>query len=369
MVQGGADRSGTHRIVPALLWLIERLSRKHEVHVFALRHETAPLHYALLGAEVHDLGGAGRRLGPGLLRLAPRLLRWLSRFGPFDLFHAYRGGGPGLLAALASVRAARPLVLTLDGGELVGLREIGYGLQLRRRDRAMLGVALRRAQVLTVGSDFMRGLAQSQGWTPQVIPWGVDTRVFTPDTNSVEGPPWRLVHVASLNEIKDPSTLLRALRHIVDARGDVQLDVVGEDRLAGATQRLSAVLNLDRHVRFHGFLPTADVVPLVQAAHLMLMSSRHDAAPVAVLEAAACGVPTVGTSVGHVADGAGVRSLAVPVGDDRALADAVLALLADPPRRRGLAGAALGFARAFDSDWTAARFEALYAGLTPSARG
>jgi hypothetical protein len=40
---GGVDRSGSERVIPCLLWLIERLVRAGiEVHVFALRQEPRP---------------------------------------------------------------------------------------------------------------------------------------------------------------------------------------------------------------------------------------------------------------------------------------------------------------------------------------
>ena len=50
IVPAGVDRSGTHRVIPALLWLIERLAREHAVHVFTLYHEPRPSRYQLFGS-------------------------------------------------------------------------------------------------------------------------------------------------------------------------------------------------------------------------------------------------------------------------------------------------------------------------------
>ena len=80
----------------------------------------------------------------------------------------------------------------------------------------------------------------------------------------------------------------------------------------------------------------------------------------AVLEAALAGVPTVGTDVGHVNEWAPDAAVAVPVGEARALADAVTSLLDDEPRRLALARAAQVRAIAIDADFTAASFERLY---------
>ena len=52
IVPGGVDRSGTHRVIPVLLWLIERLAREHDLHVFALYQEPVASRYDLLGASL-----------------------------------------------------------------------------------------------------------------------------------------------------------------------------------------------------------------------------------------------------------------------------------------------------------------------------
>jgi glycosyltransferase involved in cell wall biosynthesis len=72
-------------------------------------------------------------------------------------------------------------------------------------------------------------------------------------------------------------------------------------------------------------------------------------------------VPTVGTAVGHIADFAPDAALAVPVGDDVALADAIARLSDDEGLRLRLARAAQERAVSEDADFTAMRFRALYA--------
>src|SRR5207302_1103997 len=120
-----------------------------------------------------------------------------------------------------------------------------------------------------------------------------------------------------------------------------RLDIVGEDTLGGAVQAQSRALGLDRHVTFHGFQPTTALASLYARAHVHLVSSRHEAASVAMLEAACAGVPTVGTRVGYAADWAAEdRAVAVPVGDADALARETIALLLDRSRRERIASAA-----------------------------
>lgn len=72
VVTGGVDRAGRERVVPALLWLVERLARRHDVHVFALHHYREPCTYPLLGATVHDVGRVDGAPGLRQVRLRAR---------------------------------------------------------------------------------------------------------------------------------------------------------------------------------------------------------------------------------------------------------------------------------------------------------
>jgi glycosyltransferase involved in cell wall biosynthesis len=154
------------------------------------------------------------------------------------------------------------------------------------------------------------------------------------------------------------------LRRLVDAGLAVHLDIVGEDTLDGAIADLTARRHLAEHVTFHGFQPTDALIGLYQRAHLFVLSSRHEAANVAVLEAAACGLATVGTCVGYLADWSPDRAVTVAPGDPLALADAIASLLADPSKRHRLASAAREWTLAHDADWTATEFERLYRELS-----
>jgi glycosyltransferase involved in cell wall biosynthesis len=75
---------------------------------------------------------------------------------------------------------------------------------------------------------------------------------------------------------------------------------------------------------------------------VVILTSRNEGTPVALIEAAAAGVPAVATRVGGVpavvADGG--TGLLVAPGDAEALAAAVLSLLRDAPLRRAMSARA-----------------------------
>ena len=366
VVPGGVDRSGRERVIPALLWLIERLARRHTVHVFALRHYPEPCTYELRGATIHDLG---RAVGPRGLRSlfqTRHLIRALRRCGPFDAMHGYWALPAGLQAALAGKWLGIPTLATFDSGELVCLPDLGYGQQCVWRGRLAVALTARLATRLHVCSEHMARLADAAGLKADRISLGVDARAFERRVAPIPGPPWRLLHVASLNLVKDQATLLRGLARVVERVPEVHLDIVGEDTLGGRLHAQCAALGLDRHVTFHGFQPTDQLPAFYQRAHLLVLPSRHEAAGVVVLEAAASGVPTIGTATGYVADWSPSGACAVPAGDAAALADGIVTLLGDPARRERMACDAARRARAQDADWTAHALEQLYAEMTAS---
>lgn len=360
---GGFDRSGRERVIPSLVWLVERLARHHEVTVFVLRYHDAPCRYELRGAVIRDLG---RPEGSSQQQAA--LARAMAEEGPFDLVHAYWAQPAGRLAVPLARRLGLPSVVTLDSGEFVAIERAAYGLQRDLRGRWAVRLASRMAARVTVCSEFQARLARAHGIAPAVIPLGVDTNVFTRRTSEPPPAPVRLLHVASLNAVKDQATLLRAFA-VLRSRGlDTRLDIVGEDTQGGQLAALARTLGVAANVTFHGFLPSDRLVPLYHAAHLFVLTSLHEAAGVVLLEAAACGVPSVGSGVGYIADWAPSRAVAVPPRSPDSLASAMASLIADTTERVRLSTAAADWAIDHDADWTASQFDSLYAGLTSAPR-
>lgn len=359
---GGFDRSGRERVVPVFLWLVERLAREHEVHVYTLYQDPTPDEFALLGATIHNVGYGTekRRTRQVIVRTLQQLRKEHAR-GHFDILHGLWAGESGFIAALAGRLWRLPSVVTVAGGELVALPEIGYGGQLRRNSQFLIDKALRMAHAVTTAAEFTFHTLKQRRPDARLITLGADTQLFTPRETPLPGPPWRLIHVASLNRVKDQPTLLRAFARIHAEEPETHLDIVGEDTLNGEIQRYAAEWGIAEAVTFHGFQPSDVVAQMLKQSHLLLHSSVfEDAGPLVFLEAGASGVPTVGTAVGLIDDLAPEAAVAVPVGDEATMASAALELLRDTPSRDALALRILAFARERNADWTADQFKALY---------
>ena len=364
VVPGGVDRSGEYRVIPAVLALIARLSLRHDVQVFALNQEERSGEWDLAGARIRNIG-----VGHTVLR-AVRSIRAQHRLVPFDIVHAIWSGWPGLIAVVSGKILGIPSVIHIAGGELVSIRDIAYGGALTWRGRVREALTLRAASALTAASAPVIEALSRRGLSALRVPLGVDLTTWPP-RDPVRRDllrPARLIHVASLNRVKDQPTLLRALASLVRSGVSFEMDIVGDDTLHGEVQALTVTLGLSDRVRFRGFLPQRELRPLIEAADLMLLSSRHETGPLAMLEAAVAGVPTAGTAVGHLHEWSPHAAVSVPVGDWARLAQAIEGMLDDEELRLRIAREALRRAVREDADYTADRIQALYGSLIKSRR-
>jgi glycosyltransferase involved in cell wall biosynthesis/ubiquinone/menaquinone biosynthesis C-methylase UbiE len=370
IVPGGFGSGGEGNTMPALAALVDELVVRHEVHVFAFA-SPKPADHMLGGAHIHHVEYPWLPSGTGLARrgavfgrlgwqLAHEILR-LSAPRPFEVLHAFWANEPGLLGGLIGRALKVPVVLSLGGGEAVFIPSIGYGGAGTTLGRTLGDLAFRLADEITAGTEFARSfLAARVAARTLVIPLGIAWRNLDASPLRPPGPPWRLLHVASLNRVKDQKTLLAAFKQVVDRGLDVVLDCVGEDTLHGEVQSLAGSLGLAPRVNFHGFLSEDRLAPFYRGAHLLVLSSRYESQGVVILEAAATGLPTVGTAVGLLPALAPAGARCVDPGDAAALADIVAQLLGDEGSRLAMGSAAQRFARAHDAAWTAQRFEEIY---------
>jgi glycosyltransferase involved in cell wall biosynthesis len=364
VVPGGLHPSGEKEVVPSWLALFDQLSARHDIHAFVLKHLPQPQTYRLLGFTVHDLGRPSAPLGFTRRAQERSLMEALRESGPFDLIHGFLADPAGQLAARAGRRLGIPSVVTCDSGEFVSLPAIDYGSQRTIRGRNAVEEACTQATRVHVCTTFMASLAERRGIKSIVIPLTSITLEEANITSSRrdEGAPFHLVQVASLSRVKNQRLLIDALG-LVRERVNAHLDLVGEDTLGGELQNHAARSGLGPHVTFHGFLPQPQVRGMLTTADLYVQSSLHEAAGVSVLEAAASGVPVVGTLAGYVADWSPLQAMGVGDVTPQSFADAILTLHADPERRRSMAAAAQTFALAHDAVWSASRFEEMYRGL------
>lgn len=309
--------------IPALLDLAQAVARRCDLKIIAMRYPYRRDHYSIAGATVYSIGGMhrGPRYTPGIWRDTARAVKEI----PCDLLHAFWAYEPGLIAAWFSPRM--PVVISLAGGELVSMPEIGYGLMGRMRTRVLIRWALRRARVVTAGSPYLVGHAQALLSLPAVrhMPLGVNLRRW--QISSHRDAPLTMLNVGALELVKGQGILLRALPCVLREMPSARCLIVGRGRERAMLEASAQALGISGRVEFAGEVPHMKMPAIYAAAALFVQSSWHEAQGMALLEAAACGLPLAGTTVGAITNFIPDSAAGVPVGDVHQLAAAMLRIL------------------------------------------
>jgi glycosyltransferase involved in cell wall biosynthesis len=360
LVLGGLHPSGREQVVPSWLALFSALARHHDVHAFALHHLAEPRSYQLNGFSVHDLGRPSAPAGLTRWAQARAVTRAMMRHGPFDVVHGFWGDPAGALAARMGRRFGIPSIATCDSGEFESMPEIDYGSQRTAAGRRAVNEAL-SATHIHVCTGFMARKAAARGASALVIPLTSVAADSAPATHRpMRDGPLHIVQVASLSRVKNQRLLIDALAILTTASTPAQVHLVGEDTLGGDLQRHAERAGVSSRVTFHGFVPQDRLQPILADADLYVQTSLHEAAAVAVLEAAAHGLPVVGTRVGYVADWAPDRAQAIDSPDAAALSAAILAAQKDPHHTAAMAARARQWVVDHDVRSMARQFDDLY---------
>jgi glycosyltransferase involved in cell wall biosynthesis len=348
---------------------VSHLAARHDVTVLTHhKRGRTPLSRQLQGVRIvewvepHGLGRAERfnsMLMPGYVPFYLRARRWirraLARGERFDLAHqpvpvALRYpspvaglGIPFIMGPLGGSLQSPPGFSQEEGATpwYVRLRavdqwRIGHDPLLRRTYETaacVIGIAPYVKDFLA-GSSLQRFEVMSETGIER-LPDAVDRTGRLGDV--------RLLFVGRLVRTKGARDAIRALgmvRHL-----PVFLDVVGEgfDRLA--CESLTAELGLTNRVRFHGWLPRAQIDEFYRSADVFVFPSYREPGGNVPFEAMAYGLPLVVSDVGGpgnvVDESCGIRLH--PVSPDRYahdLASAIARLVIDPGLRWTLGEAA-----------------------------
>ena len=139
--------------------------------------------------------------------------------------------------------------------------------------------------------------------------------------------------VGSLTPKKDQATLIDAAALLAPKHPSLRVVIVGGGRLEAQLASNVRRLGLEKTISMVGCRD--DVLQILPAFDVFALSSRYEGLPLALVEAAATGLPCVATSVGGVSEVVedGETGLLVPPADADALAGALDKLLRDPELR------------------------------------
>lgn len=289
--------------------------------------------------------------------------------------HMANAGGFGRLAAK---RAAVPVVLhTFHGHVLRGYFPSPLNGALAAAERTLAGVTDALISVSSAVRDELLdiGIGRPSQW--HVIPVGLDLQQFLDLASPPEAErkhrsrhqlglpvPGPLIGIVGrLAPIKGHAVFIEAAARIAHSLPEAAFVVAGDGELRRKLET-TARKELGDRVKFLGWVD--DLPALYSALDVVVLTSRNEGTPVALIEAGAAAVPVVATGVGGVPEVVkeGATGLIVPPNDPGATAAAVLTLLENPHRARSMGATARDWVRKeFSADRLIEDLAGLYAEL------
>ncbi|HWB68936.1 MAG TPA: glycosyltransferase family 4 protein [Solirubrobacterales bacterium] len=160
------------------------------------------------------------------------------------------------------------------------------------------------------------------------------------------------------NSAKGGDVLLAALEGAIARSPELRIELAGPGELPEAGAEL---IERGLPVTWLGWLDEDAKAALLDRSQALVLSSRSEGLPMALLEGMARGMAIVSTRVGGIPEVVGDREgILVPPEDPEALADALCALAADPELRDRLGEAARVRVERLDEVEVAGRLEELY---------
>jgi glycosyltransferase involved in cell wall biosynthesis len=386
-VLGGVDAGGQNVHVAALAEALAAAG--HEVDVYTRRDdESLPDDVPLCpGVRVRHVPA-----GPPTAVPKDDLLPYMADFGRY-LAAAWTGEDrPAVVHAhfwmsgLASVQAADvvdvPVVQTFHALGAVKKRHQGAA-DTSPSGRVVTETTIGRRvdAIVATCSDEVAELARMGVPTGHVhvVPCGVDIDHFSPDVEPVTVPrrvPYRILSVGRLVERKGVDTAIEALIALPDVElwvaGGPALEALDDDPEAVRLRAVAQAAGVADRVRLLGRVSHDDMPAVMRSADLVVATPWYEPFGIVPVEAAACGVPVVGTAVGGLLDTVvdGRTGTLVPAHDPGSLARAIRELLDDPPRRARYGAVARRRAAArYGWDRVAAATAEVYATLLGEAAG
>jgi D-inositol-3-phosphate glycosyltransferase len=317
----------------------------HRVTIYARTEDPGRSRTAILGRGVsveHVPAGPPRPLtaeqAAGHLPEFARYLsdRWRTR--PPDIVHAFSWTSG--LVAIGAVRGTEiPVVQSFESLGVAELRHAGNTDVSACRVQLEASVGRSVAAVLASSDEEASELARLA--VPKaairVVPAGVDTDLFRPDTNRREpAGRARLIAFATAGQARGLQAIIRALTQLPDAElviaGGPDSRHLPRSGPFRELAQLATALRVRGRVEFAGQVAQTELPDLIRSADVMVSAAPYEPTGVAAIQAMACGIPAVVSGIGAHADAVieGVTGLLVAPDHPGMLAHRLRALLARP---------------------------------------
>ena len=159
-----------------------------------------------------------------------------------------------------------------------------------------------------------------------------------------------------IKKYKNIDHILEAVKLVAKEVPKVKLSIAGkgDESIVKELECLIRKMGLESIVEFHGEITEEEKVRMLQKTWVCVTASRREGWGITVVEAAACGTPTVAYNVEGLRDSIinGETGLLAPYGDTESLTKLVINVLTDDSLRSRLSQEAVNWSKRFNWDET-----------------
>jgi glycosyltransferase involved in cell wall biosynthesis len=318
------DTGGAERMVACLSLRLQQMG--HEVHVVCLRDfglmPVPAERFLESGVSLTELGKTDGFSPAAIWRLA-RFLKARQ----IEVIHSHNPLVTHYAAAAGKIAHTPVTVSTIHGTSTLAMprwAEALFALSCGWNDRIVL--VCRQVEEV-----FQQRYARLRDRTT-VIPNGIEVDELLGVRRRGAMGQFVFGTIGRLAPVKDQQTLLVAFAQIHKRLPSCRLEILGSGELLEELRGLSATLDIDSAVKFHGW--SRDIAGFLSGLDAFVLSSKSEGLPMTLLEAMAAGLPVVATAVGgipEIVESAGCGWLAKPC-DAESLAESMLRLMTAPDR-------------------------------------
>jgi glycosyltransferase involved in cell wall biosynthesis len=348
--------------------LARRLASDHDIHLYGMHYWDGPAVMERDGITYHgvcepyDLYTDGRRAIPPAFKFATHLTKELAGTD-YDIIDCQQFPYfPVLASKLRELTTDTTLVVTwYEVWDDYWYDYLGWKGAF---GKAVEQLTMRTPEHVVPISSFIAEDLREAGYTGEltVVENGVDYQGIQEIPAAEEN--WDVVYVGRLAEHKNVAWLLEAIDAAEDELGrPVETCIVGDGPERDRLERIANERDLT-NVTFQGFVEAdADVIGHLKAADVFVLPSIREGFPNTILEANACGTPSI--VVNHPENGStavvedGETGFVVEP-DAAAITDQLTDLLTDPDLLAHVSAGARKYGSAHDWDEIVADLESVY---------
>lgn len=190
---------------------------------------------------------------------------------------------------LAKLRSKK-IIFILHGGALP---------EYTRKNAERVKKVFSRADYIQTPSLFLNEFFCNRGYDVKYLPNSINIENFK--YSRIEVSTCSILWVRAFTEIYNPQIAIDVLKSVKSIFPLATLTMVGPDKgLLEVIKQKTAELGLEDSVKFIGPVPNEELYKYYQSHAVYLNTTSFESFGMAVVEAAACGIPIVSTSVGEL---------------------------------------------------------------------